>query len=337
MAKNIQRTYSSIRGYKKKSAKSEGSSDFEDLKNGQDDVNNRRKMVTTNNWSRDTFKSDRTGMKRMGSQSPLKLARESCKKRRVLETATRKKIDDVYGFSATEDEISDSNSCPPDLSTPSVNLVDSSDDMSPVMSNSQPPLLTSNKKTRSNPIKYNLTSIDRSTTPPLKPTLRHTLSSPGKLPLSSKPSSSSSQPKPNLVKGLSWPKNHKQSKPASAAIERSQNSSKQPQNNVGSSKQPIAEKDKKDSGNKAITVSGVKQAYQCQEYGEHQKFVDEMKYTMTNLSKSRSVMIRSLRYSHSVSFLFESCYIAAPTFQIFIIRTDIEIHVICNFLFKILQ
>ena len=283
MAKNIQRTYTSTRNYKKKSAKSEGSSDFEDLKSGQDDVNNRRKMVTTNNWSRDTFKSDLAGIKRMGSQSPLKLARESCKKRRVIESATRRKIDDVYGFSATEDEISDSNSCPPDLNTPSVNSVDSSDNLSPVLSSSQPSSLTSNKRTRSNPIKYNLTSTDCAT-PPLKPTLRHTLSSPVKLPPSSK--LPSSQPKLNLVKGLSWPKIQKKDKPA--AVER-------PQNKVDTSKQPFAEKGKKESGNKPITVSGVKQAYQCQEYGEHQKFVDEMKYTMNNLSKSRSVMIRSLR------------------------------------------
>jgi len=283
MAKNIQRTYTSIR---KKNAKSEGSNDFEDLKNGQDDANNCRKMVTTNNWSRDTFKSDLTGMKRMGSQSPLKLARESCKKRRVLEIATRKKIDDVYGFSATEDEISDSNSCPPDLSTPSADSIESSDNMSPVFSSSQPSMLKSSKKTRSNPIKYNLTSTDRSTTPPLKPTLRHTLSSPSKLLPSSKPPLSSSLPKPNLVKNLSWPKTQKQSKPA--AVEAAQNK-------VDPNKQPVEEKDKKESGNKPITVSGVKQAYQCQEYGEHQKFVDEMKYTMNNLSKSRSVMIRSLR------------------------------------------
>lgn len=290
MAKNIQRTYTSVRDYKKKNIKSEGSRDFEDLKNGPDDVNNRRKMVTTNNWSRDTFKSDSAGIKRIGSQSPLKLARESCKKRRVLESSTRRKIDDVYGFSGTEDDISDSNSCPPDLSTPSGYSVDSSDNLSPVLSNSQPSLLTTNKKTRSNPIKYNLTSADH-TTPPLKPTptLKHTMSSPAKLPPSSKPPSSASQPKPSLIKGLSWPKSQKPDKPI--ATERSQT-----MHTVNSSKQPaMVEKDKKETINKPITVSGVKQAYQCKEYGEHQKFVDEMKYTMNNLSKSRSVMIRSLR------------------------------------------
>ena len=103
MAKNIQRTYSSIRDYKKKNIKSEDNDDFEDLKNGQSDFSSCRQMVTTNNWSRDTFKSDQTGTKRVGSQSPLKLARENCKKKRTLDSVSRKKLDDVYEFSGTDE------------------------------------------------------------------------------------------------------------------------------------------------------------------------------------------------------------------------------------------
>ena len=267
MAKNIQRTYSSIRDYKKKSIK-EGSDDFEKLKNGQSDFSNCRRTVTTDNWSRDTFKPDQPGAKRVGSQSPLKLARENCKKKRTLDVASRKKLD-VYDFSTTEDDVSDSNSCPPSLSVPSAT---SSDEMGTVLSSSQPSSLpkTSRSKSRSSAIKYDLTFINHNQLP-LKPTHSHTTSP-------TKPSESSQKPststKPKLIKASTWPKGQPMSKQKETTV---------------------AKKNEKDKAN-VITIANVKQAYQCQEYGEHQKFVDEMKYTMGNLSKSRSEMIRCLRY-----------------------------------------
>lgn len=273
MAKNIQRTYSSTRGYKKKSIKSEGSDEFEKLKNGQTDFSNCRRTVTTDNWSRDTFKSDQPGTKRVGSQSPLKLARENCKKKRTFDVASRKTLD-VYDFNTTEDDVSDSNSCPPSLS---VQSAPSSDEMDTVLSSSQPPSSqppkTSRFKSRSSAIKYDLTFINHNQ-PPLKPTPSHTTSSPTKpLESSQKPSTST---KPKLVKASTWPKGQLMSKEKEASV---------------------AKKNEKDKA-EVITIANVKQAYQCQEYGEQQKFVDEMKYTMSNLNKSRSEMIRCLRYRH---------------------------------------
>ena len=273
MAKNIQRTYSSIRDYKKKNIKSEGSDEFEKLKNGQTDFSNCRRTVTTDNWSRDTFKSDQPGTKRVGSQSPLKLARENCKKKRTLDVASRKTLD-VYDFNTTEDDVSDSNSCPPSLNVQSAT---SSDEMDTVLSSSQPPSLqppkTSRTKSRNSAIKYDLTSINHNQ-PPLKPTPSHTTSSSAKtLESSQKSSQKPSNPaKPKLVKASTWPKGQSISKEAS-----------------------VVKKNEKDKAG-VITIANVKQAYQCQEHGEHQKFVDEMKYTMSNLNKGRSEMIRCLRY-----------------------------------------
>ena len=262
MAKNVQRTYSSIRDYKKKSAKSEKSDDFEKLKNGQSDFSNCRRTVTTNNWSRDTFKSDQPGAKRVGSQSPLKLARENCKRKRTVDVTARKKLD-VYDFGTTEDDVSDSNSCPPSLS---MNSPSSSEDVDVVLCNSQPPPLPKTSKRCANAVKYDLTFINHNQLP-LKPTPSHSSSPTKSL---QKPSTSS---KPKLVKSSTWPK--------------VQPTPKQ--------KEAPAVKNEEDKAN-VVTVATVKQAYQCQEHGEHQKFVDEMKYIMSNLNKSRSEMIRCLRY-----------------------------------------
>lgn len=267
MAKNIQRTYSSIRDYKKKTVKPEGSDDFEKLKNGQTDLSNCRRTVTTNNWSRDTFKLDQTGTKRVGSQSPLKLARENCKRKRTLDASSRKKLD-VYDFSATEDDVSDSNSCPPTLSAPTA-LSSSNDEMDDALSSSQPSSLPKATKTRNNKVKYDLTFINHNQ-PPLKPSPAQTTSSKTKLLQSPQKVSTSSLPK--LVKAATWPKG-------------------QP---MPSQKESVTKKSEKDKAD-IITITNVKQAYQCQEHGEHQKFVDEMKYTMSNLNKNRSEMIRCLR------------------------------------------
>ena len=263
MAKNIQRTYSSIRDYKKKSIKTERSDDFEKLKNGQSDFSDSRRMITTDNWSRDTYKSDQVGTKRVGSQSPLKLARENCKRKRTADVTSRNKLD-LYEF---EDDLSDSNSCPPSLSAPSAVSL-SSDEVDSISSSSQPTSLRKTNKTRNSKIKYALTFINHNP-PPLKPSLKHTASSPGKPTQSPQKQPASSQP-PKLVKGLSWPTDS-QSVPK------------------------VIEKNEKDKPRDVITVANVKKAYQCQEQGEQQKFIDEIKYTMSNLSKSRSEMIRCLR------------------------------------------
>lgn len=265
MAKNIQRTYSSIRDCKKKSNKSEGSEeDFEKLKNGQTDFSDCRRMVTTNNWSRDTFKSDQQGTKRVGSQSPLKLARENCKRKRALEPAAARKKLDVYEFSTTEDDVSDSNSCPPNLSAPSA-LSSSGDDTDSVLSSSQPSSLRKPVKGRSSAIKYDLTFINHNL-PPAKPSPPQTTTKTVQKP------STSSQPK--LVKAASWPKSQQAMTKQKEA--------------------PVVKKNEKDKA-EIVTIANVKQAYQCKEHGEQQQFVDEMKYTMSNLNKSRSEMIRCLR------------------------------------------
>ena len=286
MAKNIQRTYSSIRDYKKKTIKSEGSDEFEKLKNGQTEFSNCRRTVTTDNWSRDTFKSDQPGTKRVGSQSPLKLARENCKRKRTLDVASRKKTLDVYDFNTTEDDVSDSNSCPPSLSVQSAT---SSDEMDTI-SSSQPPSLqppkSSRSKSRSSAIKYDLTFINHNQ-PPLKHTPSHTTSSSTKSLESSQKSSQkpSNSTKPKLVKASTWPKGQPMSKEKEASV---------------------VKKNEKDKA-EVITIANVKQAYQCQEYGEHQKFVDEMKYTMSNLNKSRSEMIRCLRYKLIYILYIHTC------------------------------
>lgn len=267
MAKNIQRTYSSIRDYKKKNIKTDGGDDFEKLKNGQSDFSDSRRTVTTNNWSRDTFKSDQTGTKRLGSQSPLKLARENCKRKRTVEISSSN-ILDVYDFSA-DDDISDSNSCPPSLSAPSA-ISSSSDEVDTVLSNPQSSSLRKKtSKSRNSTIKYDLTFINHNV-PLVKPSLRHTTCSPTKDLQSSQKPSTSCQPK--LVKASSWPKSQPLPKQNALVVEKSQ-------------------KDKVD----VVTIANVKQAYQCKEHGEQQKFVDEMKYIMSNLNKSRSEMIRCLR------------------------------------------
>lgn len=269
MAKNIQRTYSSIRDYKKRNIKNEGSDDFEKLKNGQSDFSDSRRTVTTNNWSRETFKSEQPGMKRVGSQSPLKLAREHCKRKRTVDVAGRKKLD-VYEFSTTED-ISDSNSCPPNLSVPSA-LSSSSDETDHVLSSSQPSFIRKSSKSRGSKIKYDLTCINHNL-PPLKPSPNQATSSSSStksLQATQKPSTSVP---PELVKASSWPKSQPMPKQKEA---------------------PVVKKNEKDKA-EVITIANVKQAYQCKEHGEHQQFIDEMKYIMSNLNKSRSEMIRCLR------------------------------------------
>ena len=271
MAKNIQRTYSSIRDYKKRTIKNEGSDDFDKLKNGQSDFSDCRRTKTTDNWSRETYKSEQPGTKRVGSQSPLKLAREHCKRKRTLDVAGRKKLD-VYDFSTTEDDGSDSNSCPPNLSAPSA-LSSSGEETDAVLSSSQPSFLRKTSKNRNSKIKYDLTSINHNL-PPLKPSPNQATSSSTTKSLHStqKPvnSTPSASVPPKLVKASSWPK--------------SQPTPKQKET-------PVVKKDKVE----VITIANVKQAYQCKEHGERQQFIDEMKYIMSNLNKSRSEMIRCLR------------------------------------------